>query len=94
MRGDVMRCIRWCEVNNCDAFKEWEKWKVKVYGEVVEGVEFDNKLDAKWWLLDYYCKKKKGWIKEMEEKNLHHNKNEKGKFCLFSIYRLWLDKYN
>lgn len=86
MIGDIQNSIRWSEVNDCNSFQCWDKRKVKLYGEVVEDLEFDSEMEAEQWLYKYYRAKKKWSLlyeNEYEEEG-NNNPSKKNK-----IYFSW-----
>lgn len=56
--GDIIRNIKWEDNNNCYSFQDGDKRKVKLYGKVVEKLEFKDKIWAERWLYDYWKNKK------------------------------------
>jgi len=42
--GDIIRNIKWEDNNNCCSFQDGDKRKVKLYGKVVEKLEFKDKI--------------------------------------------------
>lgn len=56
--GDIIRNIKWEDNNNCCSFQDGDKRKVKLYGKVVEKLEFKDKIWAERWLYDYWKNKK------------------------------------
>lgn len=56
--GDIIRNVRWGEVNNCTSFQEGDKRKVKVYWKIVEKLEFKDKISAERWLYNYWKNEK------------------------------------
>lgn len=56
--GDIIRNIKWEDANNCSSFQDGDKRKVKLYGKVVEKLEFKDKIWAERWLYNYWKNKK------------------------------------
>lgn len=56
--GDIIRNIKREDNNNCCSFQDGDKRKVKLYGKVVEKLEFKDKIWAERWLYDYWKNKK------------------------------------
>lgn len=56
--GDIIRNIKWEDNNNCCSFQDGDKRKVKLYGKVVEKLEFKDKIWAERWLYNYWKNKK------------------------------------
>lgn len=52
--GDLIRNVRWGEVNDCSSFKDGDKRKVKVYWKIVDKLKFKSKMEAEIWLYNYW----------------------------------------
>lgn len=51
--GDLLRSVDWSEHNNCYPIREGGKRKVMVYGDIVDGVEFETEIEAEQRLFEY-----------------------------------------